>query len=342
MSSAEALALPLQLHRAEPRDLVRLAVVIPALNEAATIADVVASIPRQIPGVGSVDVVVVDDGSTDGTGARALAAGAETVARHPRRRGLAVCFRDGVREALRRGATVVVNLDGDGQHDPAMIPDLIAPILAGNADIVLGVRALADATQMSLARRYGNIAGSWAAGRALGIEISDATTGFRAFSRDAVLQLNITSDFTYTLETLVEAARKRLCVAEVRVPVLPRVAGESRMTRSVRRYVSTAGGQAARGVLRNNIVRLLGRAALLASLVAIALTCKFLWGYRVDGAGRHLPALLAAVLFSTIGAALFVARLIADGIETTRRLLEDALYSIRRLELDSATTRRDA
>ena len=248
-------------------------------------------------------------------------------------------LRDGVREALRRGATVVVNLDADGQHDPTIIPHLISPILAGDADIVLGVRALAEAGQMSSARRYGNMAGSWVTRRALGIEITDATTGFRAFSREAVLQLNITSDFTYTLETLIEAARKRLCIAEVRVPALPRLVGDSRMTRSVTRYVSTAGGQAARGVLRNSIVSLLGRAALIWTIVAVALTCKFLWGYHMDGAGRHLPALLAAILFSTAGAAFFVARLIADGIETTRRLLEDALYSIRQLELESASGR---
>ena len=341
MSNAEALALPRQLNGARPLQRARLAVVIPALNEAETIGDVIAAVPRQIPGVAAVDVIVVDDGSTDGTGTRSLVAGADTVARHPRNRGLAACFRDGVREALSRGATVVVSLDADGQHDPTMIPSLIEPILAGDADIVLGVRALAEAKQMSRARRYGNMAGSWVTRRMLGIEITDATTGFRAFSRDAVLQLNITSDFTYTLETLIEAARKRLCITEVRVPALPRLVGDSRMTRSITRYVSTAGGQAARGVLRNSIVPLLGRAALISTLVAIALTCKFLWGYRMDGAGRHLPALLAAVLFSTIAAALFVARLIADGIETTRRLLEEALYSIRRLELESAS-RRDA
>ncbi|HEV8248473.1 MAG TPA: glycosyltransferase family 2 protein [Gaiellaceae bacterium] len=339
MSAAEKFPLPAALERP---DLVRLGVVIPALNEEATIADVVASVPRDIPGVSAVDVIVVDDGSTDGTRVRSLAAGADAIARHPRRQGLAASFRDGVREALRRGATIVVNLDADGQHDPAMIPRLVEPILAGEADLVLGVRPLAQDRQMSSARRYGNLAGSWMVRRTLGMTITDATTGFRAFSREALLRLNITSDYTYTLETLIEAARKRLAVAEVRVPVRPRLVGESRMTRSVTRYVSTAGGQAARGLIRNGLVRLLGRAAFAATLLALLLTCKFLWGYRIDGAGRHLPALLAAILFATTGAALFVARLIADGIETTRRLLEDALYSIRRLEVDGFAARRDA
>jgi glycosyltransferase involved in cell wall biosynthesis len=341
MSAAELLPRGAAPERRDLDGLVRLGVVIPALNEEATIADVIASVPRQIPGIAIVDVVVVDDGSTDGTRVRSLAAGADVIARHPRQQGLAASFRDGVREALRRGATVVVNLDADGQHDPALIPRLVGPILAGEADLVLGVRPLAEDRQMSSVRRYGNIAGSWMARRTLGMSITDATTGFRAFSREALLRLNITSDYTYTLETLIEAARKRLAVAEVRVPVRPRLVGESRMTRSVTRYVSTAGGQAARGLLRNRLVALLGQAAFLATLLALALTSKFLWGYRMDGAGRHLPALLAAILFATTGAALFVARLIADGIETTRRLLEDALYSIRRLEVDGVSTRRD-
>jgi len=336
MSAAETF--PLERKR---DGLARVGVVIPALNEEATIAEVIASVPRQIAGVSAVDVVVVDDGSTDGTRVRSLAAGADAIAHHPRQQGLAASFRDGVREALRRGATIVVNLDADGQHDPAMIPRLVEPILAGEADLVLGVRPLAEDNEMSNVHRYGNRAGSWMAGRTLGMTITDATTGFRAFSREALLRLNITSDYTYTLETLIEAARKRLAVAEVRVPVRPRLVGESRMTSSVTRYVSTAGGQAARGLLRNNLVPLLGRAAFLASLLALLLTTKFLWGYRIDGAGRHLPALLAAILFATTGAALFVARLIADGIETTRRLLEDALYSIRRLEVDGVSARRD-
>ena len=339
MSAAEMFPRPAALERP---DLVRLGVIIPALNEEATIGDVVASVPREIPGVSAVDVIVVDDGSTDRTRDRSLAAGADAIARHPRQQGLAASFRDGVREALRRGATIVVNLDADGQHDPALIPRLVEPILAGEADLVLGVRPLAQDRQMSPVRRYGNIAGSWMVRRTLGMTVTDATTGFRAFSREALLRLNITSDYTYTLETLIEAARKRLAIAEVRVSVRPRLVGESRMTRSVTRYVSTAGGQAARGLVRNGLVSLLGRAALVATFLALLLTFKFLWGYRIDGAGRHLPALLAAVLFATTGAALFVARLIADGIETTRRLLEDALYSIRRLEVDGVSARRDA
>jgi glycosyltransferase involved in cell wall biosynthesis len=310
----------------------KVAVIIPALNEAATIRAVVEGVPRAIPGVGEVEVILVDDGSTDGTQSEAIAAGVDAIAHHPRRRGLVPTFKDGVSEALRRGASIVVNLDGDGQHDPAQIPALIEPILANRADIVLGVRDLST-TEMTPIRRHGNIAGTWVTRHALGLDVSDVTTGFRAFSRDALLRLNVTSEFTYTLETLVQAARKRLTVAEVPVPVLPRVAGTSRMTHNVLAYVVRTGFQAMNALVRDRLVKLFGISAMLCVVAGAAFAAVFLFGYQADGAGRHLPALLAAVLFAIVGVGLFVSRLIADGIETSRRLLEETLYMVRRLEV---------
>jgi glycosyltransferase involved in cell wall biosynthesis len=315
-----------------PTAVDKLAVIIPALNEAATIAAVVAGVPRSIPGVREVEVILVDDGSTDGTQAAAIAAGVDAVAHHPTRRGLVAAFKDGAGEALRRGASIVVNIDGDGQHDPAEIPRLIAPILADRADIVLGVRDLATA-EMTPVRRHGNILGSWVTRHALGLDVSDVTTGFRAFSRDALLRLNVTSEFTYTLETLVEASRKRLTVAEVPVEVRARISGESRMTHNVVAYIARTGIQALNALLRERLVRVFGLAAALCTVLGLGFVFDFLIGYHADGAGRHLPALLAALLFAIVGAGLFVSRLIADGIETSRRLLEDTLYMVRRLEL---------
>jgi glycosyltransferase involved in cell wall biosynthesis len=317
---------------APPPTVEKVAVIIPALNEAATIGSVVAGVPREIPGVGEVEVILVDDGSTDGTQAEAIAAGVDAISHHPRRRGLVSTFKDGVTEALHRGASIVVNLDGDGQHDPAQIPALIAPILANRADIVLGVRDLSTA-EMTPIRRRGNIAGTWVTRRALGLEVSDVTTGFRAFSRDALLRLDVTSEFTYTLETLVQAARKRLTVAEVPVPVRPRVAGTSRMTHNVLAYITRTGFQAMNALVRDRLVKLFGVSALLCLVAATGFAVAFLLGYQADGAGRHLPALLATLLFVIVGVGLFVSRLIADGIETSRRLLEETLYMVRRLEV---------
>jgi glycosyltransferase involved in cell wall biosynthesis len=346
LSAAEVIRItgraPLRAHDrpALPTIVDKVAVIIPALNEAATIGSVVAAVPRDIVGVRDVEVILIDDGSTDGTQAEAIAAGVDAIAHHPRRRGLVATFKDGVQEALRRGAGIVVSLDGDGQHDPAEIPQLIAPILANRADMVLGVRDLRN-TRMTAVRRHGNVVGTWFTRRALRLDVSDVTTGFRAFSRDALLRLNVTSEFTYTLETLVEAARKRLTVAEVPVNVRERVAGESRMTHNIVRYITRTGLQTMNALLRDRLVRLFGAGALVSFALGVGFVADFLLGYRADGAGRHLPALLAALLFAIFGAGLFVSRLIADGIETSRRLLEDTLYLVRRLELSDQPRRSE-
>jgi glycosyltransferase involved in cell wall biosynthesis len=322
----------LALRTAAPGGGHHVAVVIPALDEASTIGAVVASVPRRIPGVRRVSVLVVDDGSSDGTAVIARTAGADHVERHRTNRGLVAAFKTGMNAALATGADVVVHLDGDGQHDPRYIPRLVAPILLGEADVVLGVRPLADATGLSPVRRRGNQLGSWVARRVLKMPISDATSGYRAFSREAVLRLTVISGFTYTLETLIRAARMRLAVTEVTVPALPRTEGESRMTRSVARYVGHAGGQAFRTVLHTNPLTAFGRASLVMLAISIFLSVWFLLGYQ--SGGMHLPSLLAAVLTFVLAIGLFVSGLIADGVSTSHRLLEELLYHTKRIEHD--------
>ena len=199
-------------------------------------------------------MIVVDDGSRDRTRERAVDAGVDAVCTHPRPRGLVAAFKTGTHEALRRGADIVVNMDADGQHDPGFVPRLIRPILDGEADIALGVRPLSTPTDdMTTVRRRGNQIGSWVASRALGLALSDATSGYRAFSREALLRLNILSEFTYTLDTIIDASHQRLSVAEVPVRVIPRTVGESRMTHSVTSYIRRTGSQAAMGLLRRRL-----------------------------------------------------------------------------------------
>ena len=304
--------------------------VIPALNEASTIGAVVAAVPRRLPHVQEVHVIVVDDGSSDGTAIVARTAGADRVERHRTNRGLVAAFRTGMDAALATGADIVVHLDGDGQHDPKHIPSLLAPILRGGADVVVGVRPLAQANEISRVRRRGNQLGSWVFRRIVKLPISDATSGYRAFSREALLRLNVMSEYTYTLETLIRSARMRLAVAEVVVPALPRRSGESRMTRSVVRYVGHAGGQAFRTLLHSNPLSVFGRAALAMLVLSGALSSWFVLGYQ--SGGMHLPALLAAVLTFVLAVGLFVSGLIADGISTSHRLLEEVLYHMKRVE----------
>jgi hypothetical protein len=232
--------------------------------------------------------------------------------------------------ALATGADVVVHLDADGQHDPLHIPRLVAPILAGGADVVVGVRPLTEATEISAVRRRGNRIGSWLFRRVVKLPISDATSGYRAFSREALLRLNVMSEYTYTLETLIQAARLRFAVAEVVVHARPRQTGESRMTRSVVRYIGHAGGQAFRTLVHSNPLSLFGRAAVAMLAVSALLTGWFLAGYQ--SGGMHLPALLAAVFAFVLAVGLFVSGLIADGVSTSHRLLEEVLYHLKRIE----------
>jgi glycosyltransferase involved in cell wall biosynthesis len=312
----------------------KVGVVIPALDEETTIGEVVTAVPRRIVGVGAVEVIVVDDGSSDATRDVALAAGADRIVVHRRNRGLVPSFNHGISMALARGCDVVVHLDADGQHDPGFIPELIRPILTGEADLVVGVRPLRDARSGTFVRRYGNRLVSWLFRRTFKVHVRDVTSGYRAFSREALLQLNVVSDYTYTLESLIQAARKRLTVAEVGIPARRRQVGESRVTHSVRHYMKATGGQALRTTLHSAPLLVFGRAALALLVVSAAFTTWFLLGYA-DG-GMHLPALLASVFALILSVGLFVSGLIADGVNSNRRLLEDALYRLKRLEAQGA------
>jgi glycosyltransferase involved in cell wall biosynthesis len=331
------LPVPTPLRRAH-RPGPRLVVLIPALNEEETIGLVVSEVPRELKGVGVVEVIVIDDGSNDLTADRAWAAGVDLVARHPGNRGLAAAFNRGTTEALARGADVVVTLDADGQHDPAAMPRLLAPILAGDADIVVAARPLRDPSQGSLSRRFGNRLGSWFARRVMNVPLSDVTSGYRAFTREALLQVHISGGFTYTLETLVQAASKRLRMVEVISPARRRMVGTSRMTGSLRSYVARTGGQAIRTVLHTNPLRAFGHAAAGFGIAAVMATIYFLGSYAEGG--MHLPSLLVALLLAICAAALLICGLLADVISSNRRLLEDALHRIKRIEASERTTSR--
>jgi glycosyltransferase involved in cell wall biosynthesis len=317
----------------------RLVVLIPALNEQDTIGDVVAEIPRQMPGIARVEVIVVDDGSDDMTGQRARAAGVDHVCRHRGNRGLAAAFNRGVTEALARGADIVATLDADGQHDPAALPRLVAPILDGTADLVVGARPLGDPTQGSPARRLGNRMGARVAGRLMGVPLTDVTSGYRAFSREALLQVHVSGGYTYTLETLVQAADKRLRIVEVPSPARARTIGSSRMTGSIVSYVARTGNQAFRTVLHSNPLRVFAGLSAIFAVAAAISTSWFIVSYAAGG--MHLPALLASLLLAIAAAALLVCGLLADGICYNRRLLEDALHRIKQLECSEHGDRAD-
>jgi len=332
-TSARALGRATPRRTGDSRDR-RLVVVIPALNEQDTIGRVVSEVPRELPGIGQVEVIVIDDGSDDLTMDRAWAAGVDHVVRHPGNRGLAAAFNSGTTEALARDADIIVTLDADGQHDPSAMARLVAPIVAGKADLVVAARPLEDPSQGSPARRAGNRVGSWIARRLLNVPLNDVTSGYRAFSRETLTQLHVSSGFTYTLDTLIQAAVKRLRMTEVTVPARRRTVGTSRMTHSVLRYIGRTGNQAFRTSLHANPLRTFGRLAATFLVAAVIATAYFLGSYAAGG--MHLPALLAAVLLAMGSASLLICGLLADGISANRKLVEDTLQRIKRIEAASA------
>ena len=223
-----------------PRPFVKLVIQIPAWDEEEQIAAAVRELPRQVPGFSTVEVLVVDDGSTDATSRVAKEAGADHVLRLGIHRGLAVAWRAGLDRALALGADVIVSTDADRQYAAADVVTLVEPILRGEAEIVVGDRGVATKSDFSPGKRLVQRLGSWVVRRASGTDVPDATSGFRALTREAALRLNVYSRMTYTTETLIQAGHKKMAVRSVRVGTNPPVR-PSRLFRRTSRYVLVQG-----------------------------------------------------------------------------------------------------
>jgi len=306
-----------------------LCVILPALNEEATVAEVIGGIPRTIDGVSRIDVVVVDDGSTDATSARARAAGASVV-RHPHPRGVGAAFHRGLAEALGRGADIIVNIDADGQFDPTDIPSLVRPVLDGKADLATCSR-FKDPNlrpRMPLSKHLGNRIVARLVSSLVGTRFHDVACGFRALSRDAAMRLNLFGTFTYTQETFVDLAFKGLRIIEVPLHVRgERQFGQSRVASSLLRY-----GWNTSVIIFSTFkdyrpfAFFLGHAAILAAPAAV-LGLFFLNHYVTTGGfSPHLWAGFTSA-FLAFGAAVFVILAIAGESQQRLRLtMERILY----------------
>jgi glycosyltransferase involved in cell wall biosynthesis len=276
-----------------------------------------------VPGFDSVRVLVVDDGSTDRTAEVAAACGADRVLRLPRNQGLARAFTAGIEAALRMGADVIVNTDADNQYRADDIPALVAPVVADEADIVVGARPLATIEHFSAAKRWLQRAGTRVVRSLSGTDVADATSGFRAYSRRAALSLNVFSTFTYTLETLVQAGYKRLRVVSVPVrvnaPTRP-----SRLVRSTPHYLVQSVLTLARVLLVYRPFRAFAVPALASFAVGVLLGLRFLYYYvSQGGSAGHVQSLILAAVLVLVGGLLFTLGVLADLLSVNRRLLEE-------------------
>jgi glycosyltransferase involved in cell wall biosynthesis len=311
---------------------VKVIVQIPCYDEAQDLAQVIAGIPRRMPGVDRVEVLVVDDGSTDGTSDVAWRAGADHVVRHPANRGLAAAFRSGLDHALKLGADVIVNTDGDNQYPQDDIPRLIAPIIAGEADAVVGDRRPGEARHFSPAKRLLQRIGSGVVRAASGTDVRDAPSGFRAYSRETALRLNVLSGYSYTLETLIQVGTANLRV--VSIPVISRPAERpSRLMRSLPHYLLHSGATILRAYATYRPLAVFFPIGLVLILLGGAGIGRFMYYYFTEGGAGHVQSLILAGVLTMIGFFVLLIGLLADLISANRRLTEEALVRLRRLEL---------
>ena len=319
----------------------KLVIQIPAWDEEEQIAAAVRELPRQVPGFSTVEVLVVDDGSTDATSRVAREAGADHVLRLGIHRGLAVAWRAGLDRALALGADVIVSTDADRQYAAADVLTLVAPILSGEAEIVVGDRGVATKPDFSPGKRLVQRLGSWVVRRASGTDVPDATSGFRALTREAALRLNVYSRMTYTTETLIQAGHKNMAVRSVRIGTNPPVR-PSRLFRRTWRYVLVQGANIVRmSALYKPLPVFLGLSALL-FLLGAGLFGRYLWFLATrETPGAHLQSLLLATVFLVGSFLSFLTGLLADLISINRTLMEEILLRQRRHEAAKGAEDRD-
>ncbi|HEX3172700.1 MAG TPA: glycosyltransferase family 2 protein [Solirubrobacterales bacterium] len=311
----------------------KLIVQIPCLNEEATLPATIAALPRQIDGIDQIELLVVDDGSTDRTVEVARENGVDHVVRLTNNKGLAAAFQAGLDACLKLGADIVVNTDADNQYSGADVPKLVAPILAGEADMVVGDRRVATIEHFSGRKKALQRLGSWVVRRLSGTAIADTTSGFRAYNREAALGLLVTDNFTYTLESLIQAGKMLVAVDQVGIETNPQTR-ESRLFASTGGYVRRNALSILRVYARYEPLRVFATASLVVGLLALAAWMPFLldWILNGDSSGHIQSLILGAVLFIA-AVQLMALGVIGDLLASQRVMTQRVFERVRRVEL---------
>ena len=305
----------------------KLIIQIPCYNEAETLAIALAALPRQVSGFDTVEWLIVDDGSTDATAKVASDAGVDHVVRHTSNQGLARAFMTGLTACLHHGADVIVNTDADNQYNAADIPRLTEPILEGRADIVIGARPIATIDHFSPAKKLLQKIGSWVVRAASQTDIPDAPSGFRAISRTAAQHLIVFNDYTYTLETIIQAGQKNMAITWVPIQVNDDLR-PSRLVKSIPSYIQRSIGTIIRIFVIYRPFRFFAAWGGIFFTAGFLLGLRFLWFYvQGDGDGHIQSLILASVLLGMGFQAVLVA-FIADLLAANRKLLEDIRFKL--------------
>jgi glycosyltransferase involved in cell wall biosynthesis len=311
----------------------KLIIQIPSYNEAQTLPNTVQSLPRNIPGVDIIEYLVINDGSTDETSQVARAAGVHHVVDLNQHVGLANAFRAGLAACLKMGADIIVNTDADNQYCSDDIQELVRPILAGQADLVIGDRGVGTLAQFSPTKRILQRFGSWVVSRASGKKIPDATSGFRAISREAAIQTIVLSDYSYTLETIIQAGERKMAIVHVPVRTNP-THRPSRLMNNIPHYVMNSTATIIRAYTMYRPLRVFSAIGAIIATGGVILGLRYVYFFVIgQGAGKVQSLILAAVLM-IVGFQILLIGLLADLIGANRKIIEEILFRLRRIELD--------
>lgn len=314
----------------------KLVIQIPCLNESQQLADVLADLPRAVEGIDEIEVLIVDDGSTDGTSDRAAELGVHHIVRFPTNRGLSAAFLAGIDAALRLGADVIVNTDADNQYKGQDIARLVAPVVQGRADIVVGDRQTDTVAHFSFFKRLLQRWGSRVVRGASGTVVRDATSGFRAHSRRAALGLFVHNRFSYTVETIVQAGRSGLTFENVVIGTNPQTR-ESRLFKGIAQYLKRNGPVILRAYGMYRPVQTFAYVALSFLAVGLGLVGRFIYFYLQEPArSGHTQSLTVGVGCVVLACLIGVVAMLSDLLAANRRLLEELLARARRLDAQLA------
>lgn len=320
----------------------KLIIQIPCFNEAETLPPTLADLPKTLRGIDTIEIAIVDDGSRDETAAVARRLGVHHVVRFPKNLGLAAAFRAGLETCVRAGADIIVNTDADNQYNAEDIQALIDPILEGRAEIVVGDRRPGELPHFSWIKRRLQNFGSWVIGKASGLHTPDATSGFRAFTREAALHTIVHGGYSYTLETLIQAGSRRRAVEFVPVRVNPQTR-PSRLMKSMSHYIRSSSVAIVRAYTTYRPLRVFGWLGLAFIVAGLIPGLRFLWFFFVTGERTgHIQSLILTAILVIVGFQVLLIGLLADLLSSSRKLLEELLYRIRVLEMAAPGERTPA
>ncbi|PHR30069.1 MAG: glycosyl transferase [Desulfotalea sp.] len=309
----------------------KLIIQIPCFNEADTLAITLKDLPREVPGFDTVEWLIIDDGSTDETIKVAQNNGIDHVVRHTRNQGLARGFMTGLESCLKLGADVIVNTDADNQYNANDIPALTIPILEHSAEIVVGTRPIETIEHFSLVKKQLQRLGSWVVRVASKTDIPDAPSGFRAISRSAAQRLMVFSDYTYTLETIIQAGQKNMAITSVPIRVNEDLR-PSRLLKSIPSYIKRSVVTIVRIFIIYRPFCFFGTIGALLTSAGFIIGLRFLWYYLQGDGDGHIQSLILAGLLLGIGFQTFLIAFVADLLAANRKLLEDIRFRTRNQE----------